>query len=105
MSEEAAANGCGNGAEWLGVHRLTIRSRLVLSVTALLVVSVAVLVTVLVAGASSRLKTAAFSDAEHQAEASAAQVERRFDTAFTTARDLAGSLESIAVKEQSRTVA
>ncbi|BCY08820.1 methyl-accepting chemotaxis protein [Actinoplanes sp. L3-i22] len=84
---------------------MTIRSRLVLSVTALLIVSVAVLVTVLVAGASSRLKTAAFSDAEHQAEASAAQVERRFDTAFTTARDLAGSLESIAVKDQSRTVA
>ncbi|BCJ40090.1 chemotaxis protein [Actinoplanes ianthinogenes] len=76
-----------------------------LSVTTLLVVSVALLVVVLVAGASSSLKDTALADAEHQMQANAAQVERRFDTAFTTARDLAATLQTIAVQDPRRALA
>ncbi|GAA2692601.1 hypothetical protein Apa02nite_086830 [Actinoplanes palleronii] len=87
------------------MHRMTIRTKLVLSVATLLVISVAVLVSVLVVGASSRLKEAAFSDAGHEAESNAAQVARRFDTAFTSTRDLATTLAAIAQRDPSRPLA
>ncbi|MFI6073766.1 methyl-accepting chemotaxis protein [Actinoplanes sp. NPDC051343] len=81
---------------------MTIRTRLVLSLTALLLVSVAVLVSVLTVGASRSLKAVSFDDAQRSAEVGAAQVKQEFDAAFGTARTLGTTMVALSDHRVSR---
>jgi methyl-accepting chemotaxis protein len=78
---------------------VTIRTRLVLSLTALLLVSVAVLVSVLTIGASRSLKTVSFDEAQRSAEVGAAQVKQQFDAAFGTARTLGTTMVALSERD------
>ncbi|MGX6601927.1 cache domain-containing protein [Micromonosporaceae bacterium Da 78-11] len=84
------------------MSRMSIRARLVVSLLVLLVLSVSSLVTVLAVGASRSLEKVSYDDAQHSAEASAAQVRATFDTAFGFARSLSVSMRALAQDEASR---
>ena len=84
------------------MSRMTIRTRLVLSLMALLVVSVGSLVTLLTIGASHSLQKVSFDDAQRSAEVGAAQVKQKFDAAFGTARTLGTTMVALSDHQTSR---
>src|SRR6201995_1183182 len=84
------------------MSRMTIRTRLVLSLMALLLVSVAALVALLTAGASGSLQKVSFDDAQHSAEVGAAQVKQQFDAAFGTARTLRTTMLALTTNHVNR---